>query len=216
MNKYYFVMYNIFVWKIEKLLNTIFKECLFFVFCLICFLLLSGNTLHITFCTYICYWNTFQYKCIIQITFHVVKQSHARVTWKDISLSHYFFAYSRFVSTLFYEALLLLLKFLSLVFVLKWYIIHCLIYFGFIECLYMHLLCQVFGRNSRVIQNWVTNLSYGWLSFVKKIHAMSLASNSTTRRSKQESLRLRESAIALTLSLRVWGSRVSTSSFFTP
>ena len=31
---------------------------------------------------YICYWNTFQYKYTIQITFHVVKQSHAQVTSK--------------------------------------------------------------------------------------------------------------------------------------
>ena len=30
---------------------------------------------------YTCYWNTFQYK-YIQITFHVVKQYHARVTSK--------------------------------------------------------------------------------------------------------------------------------------
>ena len=63
-----------------------FKECLFFIFCLFCFLLLSINTLHVMFYTYICYWNTFQYKYIIQITFHVVKQSHARVTSKDIFL----------------------------------------------------------------------------------------------------------------------------------
>ena len=67
----------------EKLKNysiQSFKECLFFVFCLFCFLLLSNNTLHVMFYTYICYWNTFQYKYIIQFTFHVVKQSHARVT----------------------------------------------------------------------------------------------------------------------------------------
>ena len=37
------------------------------------------------------------------------------------------------------------------IYVLKWYIIHCLIYFGFIECLYMHLFRQVFGGNSRVL-----------------------------------------------------------------
>ena len=43
---------NIFVWKIEKLL-------------MFCFLLLSNNTLHVMFYTYICYWNTFQYKYII-------------------------------------------------------------------------------------------------------------------------------------------------------
>ena len=38
------------------------------------------------FYTYICYWNTFQYKYIIQITFHVVKQFYVRVTSKDICL----------------------------------------------------------------------------------------------------------------------------------
>ena len=55
------------------------------------------------FYTYICYWNIFQYKYTTQITFHVVKQSHARVTSKDICLLlHYFFAYFRFVSPLFY------------------------------------------------------------------------------------------------------------------
>ena len=48
--------------KNEKLLNTTFKECLFFVFCLFCFLLLSNNILHVMFYTYICYWNTFQHK----------------------------------------------------------------------------------------------------------------------------------------------------------
>ena len=29
------------------------------------------------FYPYICYWNTFQYKYIVQITFDVVKQSYA-------------------------------------------------------------------------------------------------------------------------------------------
>ena len=48
------------------------------------------------FYTYICYWNILKY--IIQITFHVAKQSHARVT----SFTLYFFSYFRFVSTLFY------------------------------------------------------------------------------------------------------------------
>ena len=62
------------------------KECLSFVFCLFCFLLLSYNTLHKMFYTYICYWNIFQYKHMIKITFHVLKQSHVRVTSKDICL----------------------------------------------------------------------------------------------------------------------------------
>ena len=38
------------------------------------------------FYNYICYWNTFQYKYTIQITFHVVQQSHAWVASKDICL----------------------------------------------------------------------------------------------------------------------------------
>ena len=65
-------MYNIFAWKIEKLFNTIFQRM--FIFCLFIFLLLSNNAIHVMFYIYICYWNTFQYKYIIQITFHVVKQ----------------------------------------------------------------------------------------------------------------------------------------------
>ena len=36
--------------------------------------------------TYVCYWNRFQYKNIIQITFHVVKQYHTWPTSKDIYL----------------------------------------------------------------------------------------------------------------------------------
>ena len=45
----------------EKLKNysiQSLKECLLFVFCMFCFLLLSNNTLHVMFYTYICYWNT--------------------------------------------------------------------------------------------------------------------------------------------------------------
>ena len=75
------------------------KECLFFVFCLFCFLLLSNNTIHLMFYTYICHWNTFHYKYIIQIPFHVVKQSHVRVTSKNFcSLFIMFFANFRFIS----------------------------------------------------------------------------------------------------------------------
>ena len=55
------------------------------------------------FYTYICYWNTFHYKHIIQITFHVVKLSHVRVTSKDICSLFPF--YLDFV--LFHKALLL-------------------------------------------------------------------------------------------------------------
>ena len=63
-------MYNIFAWKIEKLLNTIFQRKLFFPASFV-FLLLSNNTLHVMLYTSICYWNTFQYKynnLIIQLT----------------------------------------------------------------------------------------------------------------------------------------------------
>ena len=63
------------------------------------------------------------------------------------------------------------------IYVLKWSMIPYLIYFGFIGCLHMHLFWQVFGGNSRLTQNWVTNSSYAWFSFVKKIHAMSFIFN---------------------------------------
>ena len=79
-----------------------FKECLFFVFYLFCFLLLFNNTLHVMFYTYICYCNIFHNKYIIQITFHVVRQFHARVTSKDICLLFIiFFSYFRFILTFF-------------------------------------------------------------------------------------------------------------------
>ena len=84
--------------KMKNYSTKFFKECLFFVFCLFCFLLLSKNTLHVMFYTYICYWNTFQYKYITLITFHVVKQSHVRVTSKDICLLLImFFVYFRLI-----------------------------------------------------------------------------------------------------------------------
>ena len=70
----------------EKLKNysmQFFKESLFFVFGLFCFLLLSDNILHLMFYTFICCWNTFQYQYILQITFHVEKQYHVRVTSKE-------------------------------------------------------------------------------------------------------------------------------------
>ena len=67
--------------RLRKYSIQYFKECLFFVSCFFCFLLLSNNTLHVMVYTYI--WNVFQYKYIIQITFHVVKQYHARVTSKE-------------------------------------------------------------------------------------------------------------------------------------
>ena len=67
----------------------------------------------------------------------------------------------------------LFLKVPNHIYVLKRYIIHSLIHFGFIGCLYMYLFRKVFGGNSCVTQNWVISSSYAWFSFVKKIHAMS-------------------------------------------
>ena len=111
----------------EKLKNysiKSFKECLFFVFCLFCFLLLSNNTLHVIFYTYIRYGNTFQYGYIIQITYHIVKQSHARVTLKDICLlfSILFLCLFSFCLNfvLFHEALLLLCCLIDLVYCYSW------------------------------------------------------------------------------------------------
>ena len=71
-------------------------------------------------------------------------------------------------------------------YVSKRYITYCLMYFWFIECLYIHLFWQVSGGNSE-------------------------KNNLESRQSKQKKLRLRESAVELTLSPRVWGSWVSTS-----
>ena len=105
----------------EKLVNTIFqKKFVFFVFYLFCFYLLSNNTLHVMFYTYICYWNTFQYKYIIQITFHIVKQSHVRVTAKYICLPFIIFFLFLFPFcldfVLFQEALLILCCLIDLVY----------------------------------------------------------------------------------------------------
>ena len=172
-------------YSIQSFQKHLWKEIL--VFCLFCFLLLSNNSLQVLFYIYICYWNTFQYKYNTQITFHVVKQSHARVFSKDICLLFIplflcrfpFLSRLRFISwssppplLINWSRVRLYLKVPNHIYLLKWYIIHCLIYFGFIECLYMHLFWKVFRENSRVTQNWVTNSRYAWFSFVKKIHAM--------------------------------------------
>ena len=58
--------------KMKNCSTQSFKECLFFVLFLFCFLLLSNNTLHVMSYAYICYWNTIQYKYIIQITLYTV------------------------------------------------------------------------------------------------------------------------------------------------
>ena len=63
----YFYIKN---WKTTQY-NLSKNVCFSFSTCFV-FSLLSNNTLHEMFCTYNCYWNTFQYKYIIQITFHVM------------------------------------------------------------------------------------------------------------------------------------------------
>ena len=112
-------MDNIFVWTLKNYSVHSFKECLFFVLYKFCFLLLPNNTLHVMFCIYICYWNIFQYKYIIQITFHVVKQSCARVTSKSY-LFTLFYIYHLFPFclkfVLFHEAFLLLRCSITLVY----------------------------------------------------------------------------------------------------
>ena len=114
-----------------------FKKCLFFVFCLFWFLLLSNNTVHVIFYTYICYWNTFQYKhnnltisCAIDF-----KRYHIIFIILFLCL---FLLCLDFV--LFYKALLWSSQSHQRACVLKWYIIQCLIYFGFVECLCMDFL----------------------------------------------------------------------------
>ena len=68
-------------WKTTQC-NFSKKVCFSFSACFV-FLLLSDNILHLMFYTFICYWNTFQYQYILQITFHVEKQYHVRVTSKE-------------------------------------------------------------------------------------------------------------------------------------
>ena len=117
------ILSHIFVWKIEKLLNPIFQRMFIFRFLLALFFLFN-NTLHVIFYTYICYWSRFQYK---YITFHVVKQSHAGVTSKDICLFFIilflclFLFFLNFI--LFHEALLFLRCLIDLVYsyILKFY-----------------------------------------------------------------------------------------------
>ena len=85
----------------EKLKNfsiQSFKECLFFIFCLFCFLLLSNNTLHVILWTYVRYWNTFQYKYVSASDFQ-----------------RYFFTLYHIIS----------LPISVYIYVLKWSIIHC-------------------------------------------------------------------------------------------
>ena len=62
----------------KKYLISPFKGCLFLVFCLFYFLFVSYNSLHVVLHTYICNWNTFQYKYFIQSASHVVKLSFPR------------------------------------------------------------------------------------------------------------------------------------------
>ena len=100
-------MYNIFVWKIEKLLNAIFQRMFLFCFLLVLFLLLSNKSLYVMFSTYISYWNTSQYKCIIHFscrkTVSCTSEKTLKIYLKQTifiySLSFCFFACYRFVST---------------------------------------------------------------------------------------------------------------------
>ena len=147
------LLYMIFLY--EKLKNDSiqsFQECSFFVFCLFCFLLLSNSTLHVIFYTYICYWNTFScagdYKRYLFTLHHI------------ISLSISVLPQLRFISWSSPPPLLfnwlrvqLYLKVPNHIYVLKWHIFYCLIYFGFIECLYMYLFWQVFRGNFHVTRN---------------------------------------------------------------
>ena len=106
------------------------------------------------------------------MTFLVVKQSHVRVTSKKKKIvycsPYYLFPYFRcFFSwsspppSLFdWPRALLSLTIPNHIYVLRWHIIHCLIYFGFIECLYM-----------------VGRYSEGIPEFCKKIHAMPFVFN---------------------------------------
>ena len=70
----YFCMKN---WKTTQYnlsKNVSFSFSVFFVF-----LLLSYNSLHVMPYIYICYWNTFEYKYITQITFHVKKTKQKKI-----------------------------------------------------------------------------------------------------------------------------------------
>ena len=53
---------------------------------------------------------------------------------------------------------------------------HCLIYFGFIECLYMHVLAGIYLEGIPALQTELHS-SYARLSFVTKIHAVSFVFN---------------------------------------
>ena len=157
-------MHNIMYEKLKNYSIQSFKECLFFVFCLYCFLLLSNNTFQVMFYTHCVkcvqirsfFWSVssgpylpafglnteryfispysvrmredtdqkklriwalftqwlifviqthFNVNTILQITLHVVKQSHARVSSKDICLL-FIVLFLRYFST-FFEGLLL-------------------------------------------------------------------------------------------------------------
>ena len=108
-----------------------------------------------------------------------MREWHQKIVVYSFSLSYYFIACLCFVSTSFWRSpppslfnwpcAQLYLKVSYHTYVLRWYIIHCLIiYFGFIECLYMHLFWHVFGRNSGVKQN--LKLGEAWVkAWVKRL-----------------------------------------------
>ena len=137
-----------------KILDPIFQRMFAFCFLLVLFLLYSNNTLHVMFYTYICYWNTFRYKYIIKITFHVVKQSHVQVTSKDICLLFIVLFLCLFLFCLnfllFYEALLLL---------------HCLI-----DLVYRYIwklpLIHTFWRDIILIASYISDLLNVCIAFI--------------------------------------------------
>ena len=125
-----------------------FKECLLFIFWLFCFVLWSNNTLHLIFCTYICYWNTFQYKYI------VVKQLCASEFKRYLFIFYHTISFSIFV--------------LSRHRLISWSSPPTSLFNW--PCVQLYL--KVSNQSVRV-----TNSSYAWLSFVKKIHAISFVFN---------------------------------------
>ena len=94
----------------EKLKNysiQAWKECLYFIFCLFGFLLLSSNTFHLMYFTYICYWSTFSIKIHYTNYFSCCKTISCASEFE-----RYLFTVYHIISlfALFHEALLLKLS----------------------------------------------------------------------------------------------------------
>ena len=128
-------------YNLSKNISFSFSACFSFCCCCCLLFLISNNTLHVMFYTYICHWNTFQYKYIIQTTFHITKQYYARVTSKDICFPFIILFICLFPSCLdfllFHVVLLLFrclidlayllyLKVTNHIYLLNWCIIYCL------------------------------------------------------------------------------------------